>query len=393
MTIKIPDIIEGQNPAVLGSFGVHQGAPSGLDGWTQREKEILQTTIHQEVHAIATGTSEDLSSLIPDSIPLYIKPKNVGPSHATMSGYQTVSSQRNTDNNGVLREKVIHKSPAALYAMALGIERSDIPQIDKFRMGIRHELIHTFTMNAVEIYEMLTEGVVEYLTETGVANSTRFAGNWNVQRFQGTCGLRSDDNSQIIIMGQPQQKKDVHDLTRIMAMNAFRLTTKDKVWALCKSLDSHTKEGGIYPTFQVLQDQIHMHLEAGAAEELLRQPLFQPMQAGEQAFLLPQNKPVKQILAQSVYVYRNPKYQTVNPATDTSEYRQFILEHSPTLINYNIKTRKGAGGNMTANHNFPVEIQQKQMAALLKTQGINVPSNEIASIDCEVRGLRETIRS
>lgn len=392
MPIRHPTIVEGQDPFVLGAYGLRPNNPSGFDGWNAHDKQLLIDTMHKEVDAIARDTGEDLSTLVPTNIPLYIKPKNIAPTHASMTGYQTLTSHRQIDAGGVLREKVITKTPAKLFAVALGLVPSDMPQIDKHRLGIRHELIHTLLMNSAEIYEMLTEGLTEYLTESGVPNSKRWAGDWNVERFQGTCGLRSDDNTQIVLMGAPQEKEFVHSLTRILAMNAFRLVTRDQVWAICKSLDSHTKSGGVYPTFDVFETHVRTFLPLKEANALLKQPLFQPMRPGEQSFLLPQQSPVKKVRAHSMYVHPNPSFQAVNPQTNTSEYRQYGLEHRPSLLKYSVKTKSGAGGKLQVMNNDPMEVSQPQMSQLLGRQNITVRPKDITLIDVDLRGLKQSIR-
>ena len=177
-----------------------------------------------------------------------------------------------------------------------------------------------------------------------------------------------------------------------MAMNAFSVTTKDTLWAMCKSLHEHTTSEGVYATFDDFRDQVHAHLPPKKADTLLKQPLFQPMQPGEHSFLLPQDDPIRTVLAQSMSVHPNPKYQVVNPTTGISEYRQFILGHMPTTVSYQVQTKQGQGGHIAVNHKGNAQINQRQMSSLLQTQGITVKRNDITSIVCTVRGLRETIQ-
>lgn len=387
-----PIIRKGDSPAVLASFGVTQftHGVSGLDGWSTEELAALCTVVQEELDSIRATTGVDIAHMIPNEIPLYAKSKNVKPDHASLTAVQALQSQSYMVG-GVQRLRMIKKTPAAFLGIALGLEQGDLATIDRHREAIRHELIHGVTSNSIEINELLTEGVVETLSQPPNLQRTHQTSwrqmPWDWTQFQGTSGLRGADFSMTTLVGTPQERHMTEILTRILAVNAFRAQTRDQLWAICKELHAFTMTQGEYPGFNTFADVVRAVLPTTDATKLLAQHLFQPVQPGIQSYLLPLASPGSGVHIQSVNIFPNQDYERVYP-NGATDLRQFAFGPAPTIANYRVATRSGQGGGLTVSHPGAFHLTKPAVARMLQGQGIQVAEKQIASVDCDVRGMK-----
>lgn len=387
-----PNIHKGNMPIVLESFGVTHlpHGPSGFDGWQDAAFDRLRQVVQEELDAIRATTAVDIANMIPDEIPLYAKPKQVKPDHASLTAVQGLQMQEYLVGSS-LHSRMLKKTPAMLLGIALGLEQTDIPTLDQHREGIRHELIHAITSNGLEIYELLTEGMVETLSQE--PNIRRTSQNdwrrmpWDWTKFQGTSGLRGADFTMTAMAGTPSEKHETEKLTRILAVNAFRGQTRDQLWTICKELHAITMTRRAYPGFTDFQDIVRAVLPPADAARLLGQHLFQPVQTGVQSYILPLTSPSSGAYLQSMNIIPNPNFERVLPGGATI-LQQFTFAAAPTIAKYRIATRSGQGGGMTVSHPGPFHLSRPAIAQMLQGQRINVGAKQITSVDCEVRSMK-----
>lgn len=387
-------LVKGDNPVVLAQFGIQRGDPSGFEGWSEREVDTLLTIVRQELDRVVKSTSVDISSMLPKEILIYIKPRRVQPTHASPNAVQPVEIKTIHDADGQERRFMTKKSLAHPLGIALGFERGDLMKMNaEEREDIRHELVHTTTRNAIEIYEALTEGVVEYLSQdprdTTMKGWRRFP--WDAKHFQGTTGLRTPNFTMLHLEETPGVPGYLYQLSRIIALSAFQRQTHDQIWSICKTLHERAINKGTYPTYDDFCDVACQTLPRADVNGFLGQLLFQEMSPGDHGYLLPLKESYRSVLAQSVRVQRNSEYGIVNPHTGVPNYRPYILSNIPSMINYKVMTSSGAGGGMTVLHKLASTITPDTVANTLQAKGISVQPQAITSLTCSLRGLRADV--
>jgi hypothetical protein len=377
----------GKEPVVLRQFGVMKGDPSGFEGWAEAEIECLFASIHKELDGII-----DISSMLPSTIPVYVKPKHMQPTHAAPNAVQPAELIVTRDRYGIERKFMTQKSNATSMGIVLGFERQDVGNMNSDdREGIRHELVHIATCNAIEIYEALTEGIVEYLSQDQREQSAQKIDwrkfPWDSHRFQGTTGLRTGNYTFLDLAGTKEELAGLYALTRIIAMCAFQRQTHDQIWEICKSLHHLALKRGSYPTYDDFCEVTHQVLPGMEAQELLKQLLFREMTPGDHGYLLPLTESHRSILAQSLRVQTNPDYGIVDQETGVPSYRPYTLTHIPSTIEYRAQTFSGDGGSLTVAHQKPQTVSPETIASILQDQNVPVQGNQISSLVCSMRGL------